>query len=72
MPDVVHVGENLRRLRVLNALTQEELAERAGLTRSAVLRAERDQTAPRPPTIRKLAAALGVQPRDLIEGGKDA
>ena len=57
---VVHVGENLRRLRTLNALTQEQLAERAGLTRSAVQRAERDLTEPHMTTLRKLADALGV------------
>jgi transcriptional regulator with XRE-family HTH domain len=73
MPNaVVHVGENLRRLRTLNALTQEQLAERAGLHRSAVARAERDQVEPHMTTLRKLADALGVHPRELVEGGKDA
>jgi transcriptional regulator with XRE-family HTH domain len=73
MPDVVvHVGENLRRLRTLNALTQAQLAERAGLTRSAVQRAERDKTEPHMTTIRKLADALDVHPRELVEGRKDA
>ena len=73
MPNaVVHVGENLRRLRTLNALTQAQLAERAGLHRSAVERAERDQTEPHMTTIRKLADALGVHPRELVERSKDA
>jgi transcriptional regulator with XRE-family HTH domain len=73
MPNVVvHVGENLRKLRTLNALTQAQLAERAGLTRSAVQRAERDKTEPHMTTLRKLADALGVHPRELVEGGKDA
>ena len=69
---LVHVGERLRRLRTLNALTQAQLAERAGLAESAVARAERDETEPHMTTIRKLAEALGVQPRELIEGGDDA
>jgi transcriptional regulator with XRE-family HTH domain len=69
---VVHVGENLRRLRTLNALTQEQLAARAGLTRSAVQRAESDQTEPHMTTLRKLADALEVHPRELVEGSKDA
>jgi transcriptional regulator with XRE-family HTH domain len=69
---LVHVGENLRRLRTLNALTQAQLAERAGLTESAVARAERDQTEPHMTTVRKLADALGVPPRELIEGSSDA
>jgi transcriptional regulator with XRE-family HTH domain len=69
---LVHVGENLRRLRRLNALTQAQLAERAGLARSAVARAELDQTEPHMTTLRKLADALGVHPRELVEGSKDA
>ncbi len=65
---VVYVGEKLNRLRTLNALTQGELAEKAGLTTAAVARIERDKAEPRPSTLRKLAEALDVQPRDLIEG----
>ncbi len=63
---VVHVGENLKRLRTLNALTQAQLAERAGLTTAAVARIERDENEPRMTTLRKLADALGVEPRELI------
>jgi transcriptional regulator with XRE-family HTH domain len=64
---VVYVGEKLKRLRTLNALTQAELADRAGLTTAAVARIERDEAEPRPSTLRKLAEALDVQPRELIE-----
>ena len=64
---VVHIGDRLKRLRTLNALTQAELAEQAGLTTAAVARIERDEAEPRPSTLRKLAKALSVQPRDLIE-----
>jgi transcriptional regulator with XRE-family HTH domain len=64
---VVYVGDRLKRLRTLNALTQAELAEKAGLTTAAVARIERDEAEPRPTTLRKLASALGVQPRELIE-----
>jgi transcriptional regulator with XRE-family HTH domain len=65
---VVYVGDRLKNLRTLNALTQAELAESAGLTTAAVGRVERDEAEPRPSTLRKLAKALNVQPRDLIEG----
>jgi transcriptional regulator with XRE-family HTH domain len=65
---VVYVGDKLKKLRTLNALTQAELAEKAGLTTTAVARVERDEAEPRPSTLRKLAKALNVQPRDLIEG----
>ncbi len=64
---VVYVGDRLKRLRTLNALTQAELAEKAGLTTAAVARIERDEAEPRPTTLRKLAEVLGVQPRELIE-----
>src|SRR3712207_8777212 len=39
----VYVGDNLKRLRVLNALTQAELAQKAGLTPAAVARIERNE-----------------------------
>jgi transcriptional regulator with XRE-family HTH domain len=65
---VVYVGDRLKNLRILNALTQAELADRAGLTTAAVARIERGEVEPRPTTLRKLAKALSVQPRDLIEG----
>ena len=72
MEAVVYVGDNLKRLRVLNALTQEELAEKAGLTSTAVARIERNESEPRMTSIRKLAVALGVKPRELIEGDGNA
>jgi transcriptional regulator with XRE-family HTH domain len=65
---VVYVGDRLKKLRTLNALTQAELAEKAGLTTTAVARVERDEAEPRPSTLRKLAKALNVQPSALIEG----
>jgi len=65
---VVHVGENLKRLRTLRALTQAEVAERAGVTTATVARAERDELEPRMTTLRKLAAALEVDPAELVRG----
>ena len=72
MDVVVYVGDNVRELRTLSALTQEELADRAGITATALSRIERNEAEPRPSTLRKLAAALGVEPRELIKRGKDA
>ena len=68
---VVYVGDNLKRLRVLNALTQAELAQKAGLTPAAVARIERNEAEPRMTTLRKLAGALGVEPHELVEGEDD-
>ena len=72
MGGVVYVGDNLRELRTLNALTQEELAGKAGITATALSRIERNEAEPRPSTLRKLAAALGVEPRHLVKGSDDA
>ncbi len=65
---VVYVGDNLKELRILSALTQEELARRAGMSTAAVARIERDEAEPRPSTLRKLSTALGVEPREIIKG----
>jgi transcriptional regulator with XRE-family HTH domain len=72
MEVVIYVGNNVRQLRTLAALTQEELATRAGITATALSRIERDEAEPRPSTLRKLATALGVEPRELIKGSNDA
>jgi predicted ATPase/DNA-binding CsgD family transcriptional regulator/DNA-binding XRE family transcriptional regulator len=54
-------AERLRRLREAAGLTQEELAERAGLTGKGISALERgERTRPYPQTVRALAAALGL------------
>jgi|tagenome__1003787_1003787.scaffolds.fasta_scaffold20186662_2 transcriptional regulator with XRE-family HTH domain len=65
----------LRAIRERAALSQRELAELAGITPVQVSRIERGDAEPYPATVRKLAAALKVQPADLMEPisrGKDA
>ena len=47
---------------------QEELAEKAEITPTALSRIERNEAEPRPKTLRKLAEALGVSPAELIQG----
>jgi transcriptional regulator with XRE-family HTH domain len=64
---VVYVGDKVRRLRDERALTQEELAENAGITVAALSRIERNSAEPRAKTRRRLAKALGVDPRELLE-----
>src|SRR5919206_322700 len=54
-------GELLRRYRSAAGVTQEELAERAGLTAKAVGALERgERRQPWPDTVRRLATALGL------------
>lgn len=69
MPAVVYIGERLKQLRLERAMTQDELAEAAGIGKNTVNRIERDHTEPRPPTLRKLAQALKVDPAELVRGG---
>ncbi len=57
----------LRLLRRQAALSQQELAERAGTTQETISRLERGRHAARGSTIRKLAEALGVEPRELMK-----
>jgi transcriptional regulator with XRE-family HTH domain len=68
MEVVVYVGDKIRRLRDERALTQEELAEKVGITVAALSRIERNNAEPRAKTRRKLAEVLEVDPRDLLEG----
>ena len=58
--------DRLRLERQRQALTQEELAHRAGITRLAVSQLERGLVQPHPPTLRKLAEALGIKPASLL------
>src|SRR3712207_4520439 len=47
-------------------LTQAELAEKSGVAEVTINRIEKDRHEPRFSTVRKLAAALGVPPADLM------
>jgi transcriptional regulator with XRE-family HTH domain len=64
---MVHIGQRLKRQRTLKALTQAELAGRAGVAVATVARIERDEIEPRMTTLRKLAQALEVDPAELVE-----
>jgi transcriptional regulator with XRE-family HTH domain len=62
-------GEKLRKVRDQRLLSQRELAEKAGLSPTTILKLEADRVGePHPRTVRKLAEALGVDPRELVDG----
>ena len=63
---LVYVGGKVRKLRDAQALTQEELAEKAGITVAALSRIENNSAEPRPSTRRKLAEALKVDPAEFV------
>ena len=50
------------------ALTQRQLSELAGVAHTTVQQIESAKRGGYPRTIRRLAAALGVDPEDLISG----
>jgi transcriptional regulator with XRE-family HTH domain len=62
----------LRRARELAALTQGELAQRAGIHRVSLANLERGAVGAKPQTIRALAAALNCTPADLIGTAESA
>jgi transcriptional regulator with XRE-family HTH domain len=61
-------GRNLRRVRRREGLSQEELAIRAGLHRTAVGLLERGGRVPRIDTLIRLAGAMEIPPGELLDG----
>jgi transcriptional regulator with XRE-family HTH domain len=58
----------VRNLRLRHALSQQELAEHADLSRHVIINLERGARLARPQTIRKLARAFNVPLSDLTVG----
>ncbi len=61
------IGQRIREARERAVLEQTELAQLAGIARVTLWEIEHGRRRPRPPTIRKIAAALGVNPSDLLD-----
>ena len=65
-PGVVEVDvERIRALRRERVLTIRELAEKAGVSKTTTSNLEQGQADAYPSTIRKLAAALEVEPAEM-------
>ena len=60
--------ERLKELRKERVLSLRELEERSGVSYNTIWRIEDGRQGAHPRTLRKLAEALGVEPRELIEG----
>ncbi len=70
MPDLPETfARNLRRLRMEQGLTQEELAARAGMHRTFIGAVERGDRNASLRTVQRLADALGVEPQVLLSAG---
>ncbi len=67
MHAVSTTGKNLKAARRKALLTQRELANKAGVGITTIVRIERDQIPePRVSTLRKLGHALEIDPRQLL------
>ena len=61
------VAGNLRRLRNAKGISQEELADRAGINRNYVGMLEREENAATVDMLEKLADVLGVDPAEFFQ-----
>jgi transcriptional regulator with XRE-family HTH domain len=58
--------EKLKALRQERMLSQRDLAQAIGSVQAVVSELERGKRRAQPRTVRKLAAALGVEPKELV------
>ena len=63
-------GEQLKRLRRERAMSLRELGEKTSIAYDTINRLELGKQQAQPRTIRKLADALGVEPRELMKGAE--
>ncbi|HYW88137.1 MAG TPA: helix-turn-helix transcriptional regulator [Chloroflexota bacterium] len=61
------LAERIRSLRMHHALSQRDLAIRAGVARQVVINAESGSRLLRPSSLRKIARALDVKPVQLTQ-----
>jgi len=64
-------GQRLRQLRVERALSLRALAQRSGVAFDTINKLELGHRPARLVTIRKLAEALDVEPKELMKGEND-
>ena len=65
-------GMRLRQLRKAHAWSQRDLARESGVAKDTITRLETGQREAQPRTVRRLAEALGIEPRELMKGSDDA
>jgi transcriptional regulator with XRE-family HTH domain len=64
-------GQRLQELRVERALSLRALGERSGVAYDTINKLELGRRPAHTSTIRKLADALGVEPKELMKGERD-
>ena len=62
----MEIGSKIRRLRILKNLTQEELADRAELSKGFISQLERDLTSPSIETLMDILQCLGTTPASFF------
>lgn len=62
-----NLSQKVKELRIRKGFSQEELAEKTGLSLRTIQRIENGETDPRGDSLQRLAAAFNVQPNDLID-----
>jgi transcriptional regulator with XRE-family HTH domain len=67
MPYDSTLGDRLRRIRRENAMTQEQLAHRSGVSQIMIAKTEQGKRQPRLPVLAALAAALDVPLSELLD-----
>jgi transcriptional regulator with XRE-family HTH domain len=72
MERCLKIGENLKRLRMINSLTQEELARRADLTKGYISQLENDTTCPSIATLKDILDIFGVSMQEFFSVPADA
>lgn len=60
-------GEKLRKLRTDRKISQQELAQKAGLSQTAIYYWEKGERKPKIEQLRRIAAVLGVYISDLVD-----
>jgi transcriptional regulator with XRE-family HTH domain len=60
------IGERLKRLRMTNSLTQEELAGRADLTKGYISQLENDATSPSIATLKDIVDVFGITMQEFF------
>ena len=61
------IGNKIKELRVLNGLTQEELADRAELSKGFISQLERDLTSPSIATLVDILQVLGTDLKEFLK-----
>lgn len=61
-------GQEIRRLRLEQAMSLRDLGQRSGVAFDTINRLELGKQGAQPRTVRKLAEALGVVPTELMKG----